>query len=371
MMEMSEIKKTLENYREQLTFLSRGFDLEKRVEEVAQLEEVMATPEFWERQAKAQQISRQISDHKKIIEKWNVMEGKTEDLETLYELASEERDQDVLEEIEVGVKVLDKLLEEATLQSLLSGPDDTKNAILSIHPGAGGTESQDWAEMLMRMYLRWMESQGYAFDTLDLQPGDEAGIKSISIEVSGEYAYGYLKAEAGVHRLVRISPFDSNHRRHTSFASVSVLPEIDDPGELDLNESDVEIDVYRASGAGGQHVNKTSSAVRLTHKPSGIVVQCQSERSQHRNRESAMKVLMSRLYQQRQEAIREKRERLEGDKKEIAWGSQIRSYVFHPYTMVKDHRTGTEIGNIQSVMNGELDIFIENYLRNGDSMECS
>lgn len=331
----------------------------------------MAAPDFWDNQTRAQGISRQISDHKKIIDRWNEMDRQAEDLETLFEMAVEEDDRDAFDEVEDGVRSLRQHLEAATLQSMLSAPDDTKNAIVSIHPGAGGTESQDWAEMLMRMYLRWLESRGYAFDTLDLQPGEEAGIKSVSIEVAGEYAYGYLKAEAGVHRLVRISPFDSNHRRHTSFASVSVLPEIDDPGDIDLNETDLEIDVYRASGAGGQHVNKTSSAVRITHKPSGIVVQCQSERSQHRNRESAMKVLMSRLYQQRQEAIREKRERLEGDKKEIAWGSQIRSYVFHPYTMVKDHRTGTEVGNIQSVMNGGIDAFIEDFLRHGDPVKSS
>ncbi len=331
----------------------------------------MAAPDFWDNQTRAQGISRQISDHKKIIDRWNEMDRQAEDLETLFEMAVEEDDRDAFDEVEDGVRSLRQHLEAATLQSMLSAPDDTKNAIVSIHPGAGGTESQDWAEMLMRMYLRWLESRGYAFDTLDLQPGEEAGIKSVSIEVAGEYAYGYLKAEAGVHRLVRISPFDSNHRRHTSFASVSVLPEIDDPGDIDLNETDLEVDVYRASGAGGQHVNKTSSAVRITHKPSGIVVQCQSERSQHRNRESAMKVLMSRLYQQRQEAIREKRERLEGDKKEIAWGSQIRSYVFHPYTMVKDHRTGTEVGNIQSVMNGGIDAFIEDFLRHGDPVKSS
>jgi len=345
------------------------FDVDKRTQEMARLEEAMGESGFWNNQAKAQAISREISDHKKIIDQWKKLESQAEDLETLFELAVEEGDKDAYNEIEEGLDSQRSLLEAAILQSMLSAPDDTKNAIVSIHPGAGGTESQDWAEMLMRMYLRWMESREYVFDTLDLQPGDEAGIKSVSIEVSGEYAYGYLKAEAGVHRLVRISPFDSNHRRHTSFASVSVLPEINDPGDIDLNESDVEIDVYRASGAGGQHVNKTSSAVRITHKPSGIVVQCQSERSQHRNRESAMKVLMARLYQQRQEAMREKRERLEGDKKDIAWGSQIRSYVFHPYTMVKDHRTGTEIGNIQSVMNGGIDTFIEDYLRRGVSGE--
>lgn len=338
---------------------------------MARLEGVTGEPDFWNNPARAQTVSRQISDHKKIIDGWNEMDSQVEDLETLFEMAVEEDDREAFDEIEEGVRSLQDLLEAATLQSMLSAPDDTKNAIVSIHPGAGGTESQDWAEMLMRMYLRWMESRDYAFDTLDLQPGEEAGIKSVSIEVTGDYAYGYLKAEAGVHRLVRISPFDSNHRRHTSFASVSVLPEIDDPGDIDLSETDLEIDVYRASGAGGQHVNKTSSAVRITHRPSGIVVQCQSERSQHRNRESAMKVLMSRLYQQRQDEIREKRERLEGDKKDIAWGSQIRSYVFHPYTMVKDHRTGTEVGNIQSVMNGGIDAFIEAYLRRGDAVKSA
>jgi peptide chain release factor 2 len=327
----------------------------------------MAEPDFWGNPEKAQAISRAISLHKKITEQWSELNDQVEELETLFELAAEENDQDTYAEIESTLNPLQTHLAEIELQSILSKPDDSHNAIVSIHPGAGGTESQDWAEMLMRMYLRWMEAQGYEHDTLDFQVGDEAGIKSVSIEVTGDYAYGYLKSEAGVHRLVRISPFDSAHRRHTSFASVSVLPEIDDPGEIDLNESDLTVDTYRASGAGGQHVNKTDSAVRITHNPTGIVVQCQSERSQHRNRESCMKVLMARLYQKQQDEMRKKMEAKEGDKKEIAWGSQIRSYVFHPYTMVKDHRTGAEVGNIQAVMDGKLDPFIQAFLRRDEA----
>lgn len=328
----------------------------------------MAEPGFWDNQERAQAVGRGVAMHKKTVEAWQALNRQVEDLETLFELASEEEDAGTFDEIGRALNPVRQALDQAEFQSLLAGPDDPKNAILSLHPGAGGTESQDWAEMLMRMYIRWIESHGYAYDTLDFQPGDEAGIKSVSLEVTGEYAYGYLKAEAGVHRLVRISPFDASHRRHTSFASVSVLPEIDDPGDIALNEADLRIDTYRASGAGGQHVNKTSSAVRITHIPTGIVVQCQSERSQHRNRESAMKLLMARLYQIKQEEMQKEMEKLEAEKKEIAWGSQIRSYVFHPYTLVKDHRTGEEMGNIQAVMDGQIDPFIKAFLswnRNG------
>jgi peptide chain release factor 2 len=323
----------------------------------------MAEPGFWENQETAQAISRKSSLHKKTTDQWGGLNTQVEEMETLYELATEENDQATFSEIETALDPLEKQLAEIELQSLMSEPDDSHNAIVSIHPGAGGTESQDWAEMLMRMYIRWMEAQGYTYDTLDLQPGDEAGIKSVTIEVTGDYAYGYLKSETGVHRLVRISPFDSAHRRHTSFASVSILPEIDDPGEIDLNESDLTIDTYRASGAGGQHVNKTDSAVRVTHLPTGTVVQCQSERSQLRNRLSAMKVLMARLYLLQQEEMRKKMEEKGGDKKEISWGSQIRTYVFHPYTLVKDHRTGADVGDIQAVMDGAIDPFIQAFLR--------
>ena len=245
---------------------------------------------------------------------------------------------------------------------MFSGEMDAKNAILTIHPGAGGTESQDWAEMLMRMYLRYCELSDFKTETLDLQAGEEAGIKSVTIEVVGEYAYGYLKAEAGVHRLVRISPFDANKRRHTSFASVFVMPEIDDDMEVEINPTDLKIDTFRASGAGGQHVNKTDSAIRITHLPSGIVVQCQNERSQHKNKANAMKILAARLYKLKEEEQRKKRQEMEDEKKEIGWGSQIRSYVFHPYNLVKDHRTGYETSNIQSVMDGNIDAFIREYL---------
>jgi peptide chain release factor 2 len=325
----------------------------------------MAASGFWGDQERALAVGREVAGLKKSVGQWEEVNRQMEDLETLYELAVEEEDAASFSEIEAALEPLQKRIDAAELQSMLSGPDDQKNAILSIHPGAGGTESQDWAEMLMRMYLRWIEAHGYASSLLDFLPGEEAGIKSVSIEVTGEYAYGYLRAEAGVHRLVRISPFDANHRRHTSFASVSVMPEIEDPGEIDLDEADLVVDTYRASGAGGQHVNKTSSAVRITHKPTGIVVQCQTERSQHQNRESAMKVLMAKLYQLQQEALRKKLEAIEADKKEIAWGNQIRSYVFHPYTLVKDHRTGEEMGNIQAVMDGDIDRFIQAYLRTG------
>ena len=322
----------------------------------------MGEPDFWNNQAKAQAVSRQISDHKKITELWNDMDSQAEDLETLFEMAVEEDDRDAFDEIEAGVQSLRNLLEAATLQSMLSAPDDTKNAIVSIHPGAGGTESQDWAEMLMRMYLRWMESRNYAFDTLDLQPGDEAGIKSVSIEVSGEYAYGYLKAEAGVHRLVRISPFDANKRRHTSFASIFVYPEVDEIPNVEFRDDELQYETFRAGGAGGQHVNKTSSAVRLTHLPTGISVQCQNERSQFKNKATALKVLTARVYQHFKEEEAKKQEAVESTKKSIEFGSQIRSYVLHPYNLVKDHRTGHETGNVQAVMDGQLDDFIRAFL---------
>ena len=341
------------------------FDLDVKQKEIEGLEEQMSEPGFWDNQERAQNVGREVSIRKKSVEQWEDLNQQLEDMETLYSMASEENDEESFAEVAQTLQPLQETIESVELQSLLSGPDDTKNAILSIHPGAGGTESQDWAKMLMRMYIRWIEANGYSYDTLDLQPGDEAGIKSVSIEIKGEYVYGYLKSESGVHRLVRISPFDANHRRHTSFASISVIPEIEDFGEIELNEADLKVDTYRASGAGGQHVNKTSSAVRITHVPTGTVVQCQSERSQHRNRESAMKVLVAKLYQLKQEELQQKMDAMESEKKKIEWGSQIRSYVFHPYTMVKDHRTNEEVGNIQAVMDGRIDPFIKAYLNHG------
>lgn len=290
------------------------------------------------------------------------MNSDVEDLETLNELANEAEDAGSIEEISHEINMLSKLLEKMKLETLLSGPYDKNNAILSLHSGAGGTEAQDWVEMLYRMYLRWAERNGYHVKELDYLAGDEAGIKSVTFLVEGENAYGYLSCEKGVHRLVRISPFDANSRRHTSFASLDVLPEISDDIKIDINPADLRVDTYRASGAGGQHINKTESAVRITHIPTGVVVSCQTERSQIQNRETAMKMLKSKLFEIKEREHLERIEDLKGDMKDIAWGSQIRSYVFHPYSLAKDHRTNFEVGNVQAVMDGELDGFIDAYL---------
>ena len=305
-----------------------------------------------------QRISRLSND----VEAWNELESKLTDAEVMAELLEEEYDEPSAQELKSEVEELERRVEELELKTLLNGKHDKSNAILSIHPGAGGTESQDWASMLLRMYQRWAERKGYKVEVLDLQPGDEAGIKSATLMISGDYAYGYLKAEAGVHRLVRISPFDANKRRHTSFASVSVIPEIEEV-EVEIREEDLRIDTFRAGGPGGQHVNRTDSAVRIVHIPTGITVQCQSERSQHRNRELAMKVLRARLYEYYERKRQEEIAKLRGEKKEISFGNQIRSYVFHPYKLVKDLRTGVETSNVEAVMDGEIDMFIEAYLR--------
>ncbi len=289
--------------------------------------------------------------------------ARAEELMILAGLAREEGDAEVAGEVVAGLAELGRAVDKLESRFMLSGPDDARGALVEIHPGAGGTESQDWAEMLLRMYTRWLERQGMAFKTLDLQAGDEAGIKTAVLEIDADFAYGYLKSESGVHRLVRISPFDAQSRRHTSFASVFVFPLIEDDVTVEINEADLRIDVYRASGAGGQHVNKTSSAVRMVHVPTGITVQCQSERSQHRNRESAMTMLRARLYMRALEEEKKKREAIASEKKDIAWGSQIRSYVLQPYTKVKDHRTEHETGNATAVLDGDLDDFIEAYLR--------
>lgn len=305
---------------------------------------------------------REISTRREWVQTWQKIDNKCRELEELLLLVDDEDDEEIGAELEADADVLEKEILALEFRKMLGEPEDKKNAILTIHPGAGGTESQDWAQMLMRMYLRWIERSGYHSDILDFQAGDEAGIKSVSIEIKGDYAYGYLKAEAGVHRLVRISPFDANKRRHTSFASVFVYPEIDNAIEVDVDEKDLRIDTYRASGAGGQHVNKTSSAVRITHIPTGIVVQCQNERSQHRNKDAAMKILLSKLYQKKLEEEEQKLANLENTKRDIGWGSQIRSYVFHPYNMVKDHRTNVETSNTAAVMDGDLDDFIQAFL---------
>jgi peptide chain release factor 2 len=284
-------------------------------------------------------------------------------------MAQEENDAQAENEAMESLIDLKKEIDDFEFQTVLSGEDDAKNAILAIHSGAGGTESQDWAQMLLRMYTRWVERRGYKYETIDFMAGEEAGIKGATLEITGEYAYGYLKSESGVHRLVRISPFDANKRRHTSFASVFVYPEIEDNITVEIKDDDIKMETFRASGAGGQHVNKVSSAVRITHIPSGIVVQCQSERSQFRNKENAIKVLKSRLYQLYKEQEEKKQEKLESQKKKIEWGSQIRSYVFQPYTMVKDHRTDVETSNVQAVMDGEIDEFIQAYLSSKENLE--
>ncbi len=327
---------------------------------VAQQKTISA--DFWTDPEKAQPILQQIKKFENDLKKYQDLVNLRQEVAELLQLAEEEGDESVLPELLKMTGDLNNQLTRVELETMLGGPDDNRNAILTIHPGAGGTESQDWAQMLMRMYLRWIERAGMQAEIIDLLDGEEAGIKDVTIEVKGPYAYGYLKAEAGIHRLVRISPFDANHRRHTSFASVFVYPEIEDDVEIEINPDDLRIDTFRASGAGGQHVNKTSSAVRITHIPTGIVVQCQNERSQFKNKASAMKILRARLYQLKQQEKEKEREAIEKNKKDISWGNQIRSYVFQPYTLVKDHRTKYETGNIQAVMDGDIDEFLRQYL---------
>ena len=324
----------------------------------------MLKQDFWESPG-SKEILKERAEILQQMEDLKQLESRNEDLAILLEMAEEEQDAQALKEVEKDLNDLERLVKSMELARMLSDPHDRNNAIVTIHAGAGGTDSQDWADMLLRMYLRWCERRKFGVKVLDLTPGEEAGTKSATFIVSGPYAYGYLKCESGVHRLVRISPFDASGRRHTSFASVFVAPEIDDAIEVDINEKDLRVDTYRASGAGGQHVNKTSSAVRITHLPTGMVVQCQNERSQHKNRAIAMKILRSRLYEQEKNKRDKEKQKLHGEKKDIAWGSQIRSYVLHPYRMVKDHRTGTEIGNVGAVLDGNIDPFIEAYLQAG------
>ncbi len=338
------------------------FDIEEKKNALEGLFEKRDAPGFWDDQRTAQVIIDKITNIERPLKNLERLDTAVEDTILLNELAEEENDESTLTEIENGLGSLEKDIADFEFTMMLGSPEDPKNAIISINSGAGGTESQDWAQMLMRMYLRWIERRNFDYEEIDLQAGQEAGIKSATLLVKGEYAYGFLKAEGGVHRLVRISPFDSNSRRHTSFASVTVLPEIDDDIEIEIDEKDLKIDVYRASGAGGQHVNKTSSAVRITHLPSGIVVQCQNERSQHKNKAFAMKVLKAKLYQKHMEEEEKKMAEFTKDQKKIEWGSQIRSYVFHPYNMVKDLRTGIETSNTQAVMDGDIDEFITSFL---------
>ncbi|MCP4634831.1 MAG: peptide chain release factor 2 [candidate division Zixibacteria bacterium] len=351
-----------EGAEKRLDDLRGTFDLETLASNLKSLEDKSKKENFWQNQTNAQKVLSRIKRISEILERFKNTESMLEDLKVLAELAEEESDNQTIAEVAENYSQFDENLKAFELESMLSSEDDAGAAIVSIHPGAGGTESQDWSEMLHRMYLRWCENRGYETETLDYQGGDEAGLKSVTFEVKGDYAYGYLKSEMGVHRLVRLSPYDANKRRHTSFASVSVYPELIDNTIIEVKDEDVRIDTFRASGAGGQHVNKTSSAVRITHFPTNIVVSCQSQRSQHKNKESAFKILRSRLYQLHLEKEAEKRAEMESSKKKIEWGSQIRSYVFHPYNLVKDHRTNHETSNTQAVMDGSLDEFIHEYL---------
>jgi peptide chain release factor 2 len=326
------------------------------------LEQQTLAPGFWDDVDKARQVQQEISQLQSPIEEWEAMHAAWEEAEVLLELAVDEEDTETEQEAVVALERLESRVASLEVECMFSGEHDANNALLTIHAGAGGTEAQDWTDILLRMYLRWAENKGFATDILDYLPGDEAGTKSVTVMIKGRYAYGYLRSEMGIHRLVRISPFDAGGRRHTSFASVFIFPELDDTIEVEINDKDLRVDTYRASGAGGQHVNKTSSAVRITHLPTGIVVQCQNERSQHQNRYMAMKMLRAQLYRREQELQQERQKELQGEKKEIAWGSQIRSYVLQPYRMIKDHRTDFEIGNVDSVLNGNLDPFIKAYL---------
>ncbi len=330
---------------------------------MAELEDRMLDPDFWNDQQGAQTVINESNALKELVNEYKDLVETQENLEMTHELLKEEHDADLHEELSGETKEFMKRLGDFELQLLLSEQHDKNNAILELHPGAGGTESQDWASLLLRMYTRWAEKRGFKVETIDYLPGDEAGVKSVTLLIKGHNAYGYLKAEKGVHRLVRISPFDSSGRRHTSFVSCEVMPEFNEEIEIDIRTEDLKIDTYRASGAGGQHINTTDSAVRITHIPTGVVVTCQTERSQIKNREHAMKMLKGKLYQRRLEEQEAELAEIRGEQKEIGWGSQIRSYVFHPYSMVKDHRTNEETGNIQAVMDGDLDAFINAYLR--------
>lgn len=327
----------------------------------------MGAADFWNDRRRAEEVSREARRLKETVSGWEGLDGQLGDLDELRQMAAEEGDQETLAELEGEAASLTGKIDDLEFHSTLSDEDDPKNAILNINSGAGGTEAADWAEMLMRMYGRWVERQGFTSRVMDLQPGEEAGIKGVTLEISGEYAYGFLKAEGGVHRLVRISPFDAAGRRHTSFASVFVYPEVGEDIEVELRDEDLQIDVYRSGGAGGQHVNKTNSAIRITHLPTDITVQCQNERSQLKNKATALKVLKARLYQHYKAEEEKKMEAVESTKKSIDFGSQIRSYVFHPYSMVKDHRTDHETGNVQAVMDGDIEPFIKAYLTQAGS----
>ena len=359
---LEDLKPILNDLGEKLDQMRISLEIPAKEEKIAELEYKMSEPSFWDDAAAAQKLNQELAALKGGVDTYEGLRAKYEDAETLYEMGIEENDPTMEGDIRAELTLIAEGLETLQLEVLLSGDYDANDAILTLHAGAGGTEAQDWTQMLLRMYGRWAERHGFTVETADLQPGDEAGVKSATLFIKGHNAYGFLKSEKGVHRLVRISPFDSQARRHTSFSACDVMPEIDDAVEVPINMDDVRVDYYRASGAGGQHINKTSSAVRMTHEPTGIVVQCQNERSQLQNKEQCMKMLRAKLFELEQEKKEEEIAKLEGVQQKIEWGSQIRSYVFQPYTMVKDVRTNAETGNVQAVMDGEIDPFIRAYL---------
>ena len=359
---LEDLKPTLNDLGEKLDQMRISLEIPAKEEKIAELEYKMGEPSFWDDAAAAQKLNQELAALKGGVDTYKGLMAKYEDAETLYEMGIEEGDASMEDDIRAELDLIAEGLETLQLEVLLSGDYDATDAILTLHAGAGGTEAQDWTQMLLRMYGRWAERHGFTVETADLQPGDEAGVKSATLFIKGHNAYGFLKSEKGVHRLVRISPFDSQARRHTSFSACDVMPEIDDAVEVPINMDDVRVDYYRASGAGGQHINKTSSAVRMTHEPTGIVVQCQNERSQLQNKEQCLKMLRAKLFELEQEKKEEEIAKLEGVQQKIEWGSQIRSYVFQPYTMVKDVRTNAETGNVQAVMDGDIDPFIRAYL---------
>ena len=363
MVELDQFRYRISGYDKPMAQIKNSLDLDNKQKRIEELEADMESPGFWDNPDKSQNAMKELKGLKDAFERYNELETGLDDVKTLIEMAEESNDQSLIPEIEEEITGLEDKMESLRIETLLSGEHDACDAILTLHAGAGGTESCDWCQMLFRMYTRWAESKGYTVETLDYLDGDEAGVKSVTIQINGENAYGYLKSERGVHRLVRISPFNANGKRQTSFVSCDVMPDIEEDLDVDINEDDLRIDTYRSSGAGGQHINKTSSAIRITHIPTGIVVQCQNERSQHQNKDKAMQMLKAKLYLLKQQENAEKEAGIRGEVKEIGWGNQIRSYILQPYTLVKDHRTNAESGNAQAVLDGNIDLFLGEYLK--------
>lgn len=359
---IDELLQKLDSLEVRYETLRKHIGLEEKIARQEDIEIIVSKEDFWKNIDESKQILKERTILLKFFEEWSKLTNLYHDIKAAKELIKEETDSSLVSELEQNLKLFEKLLRQHEIRKMFAEPEDIQGAILSINSGAGGTESQDWAEMLLRMYLRWSERMGYKTQIVDILAGDEAGIKSVTITVDGDYAYGYLKAEEGIHRLIRISPFDASGRRHTSFASVSVIPQVEEDIDIDVKEDEIKIDTYRSSGCGGQKVNKTDSAVRITHLPTGIVVQCQNERSQHKNREMAMKLLKARLFEIELKKREDEKKKSYDQKKEIAWGSQIRTYVLHPYKQVKDHRTQVETSNADAVLDGEINDFIEKYL---------